>query len=284
MKGQKTVSITSLMWILIVIFSNLNAMAQTLERELPVGRQPVFDSEQAVAVSQAAIGRILDSYELTDRKGQLVDLASFRGKPLIISLVYTSCYHTCSLSTRFLASVIDKARTTFGEGSFQVVTIGFDVLHDTPKAMDLFARQQRVDKQPNWLFLSGSDATMIRLVRNLGFRYSSSPKGFDHLVQATVVDANGVIYRQVYGESFPIPLLMEPLRELILGTPPAEETPISELLRRVRFFCTTYDPSQDAYRVDYSLFVGMFIGGSIIFGTFILLLREFRRQQKSGKS
>ncbi|NGZ05160.1 MAG: SCO family protein [Magnetococcales bacterium] len=258
-------------------------MVAPLHAAPPVGkgRDPVFDARQAVENSQASIGRTLDAYTLTKPSGERVELSSFLGKPLIISLIYTSCYQTCSIATRFLASVVDKAREAFGDQSFHVVSIGFDTRFDSPKAMERFARQQGIDSQPNWSVLSASPETLNRLVQQLGFIYQPSPKGFDHLVQATVVDAKGVVYRQVYGESFQTQLLTEPLRTLILGTPPSDnETPVDELMRRVRFFCTTYDPNTDAYRFDYSLFVGMFCGGTVILGILYWILREWWRGRK----
>ncbi|MEO5330891.1 MAG: SCO family protein [Magnetococcus sp. YQC-5] len=266
---------------LIVLFSTSMAHA-----EAPVGRgrDPVFDAKLALEASQRAIGRTLESFVLMDHKGQSVSLADFQGKPLVVSFVYTSCYHTCSVSSRFLATVLDKARDIFGDQSFNVVTIGFDTQFDKPQAMATFARQQGLDKQPNWHFLSGSADVIVRLTHQLGFLYAPSPKGFDHLVQATIIDAKGIIYRQVYGETFQTQLLTEPLRTLILGTPPGPETPLEELVRRVRFFCTTYDPTRDAYRFDYSLFIGMFCGASVIFTTFFLLLREWWRKKKTKAS
>ncbi len=267
----------SLGFVLIALFTTSLAVAQA-----PVGRgrAPVFDTKLALNASQAAIGKKLEKFQLVDSKGQPVLLSDFLGHPLIISLVYTSCYHTCSVTTRSLAKIIDQAQELFGVENFQVVTIGFDTKFDTPKAMDLFARQQGVESEPNWRFLSGSADELIRLTHQLGFLYAPSPKGFDHMVQATIVDAKGEIYRQAYGETFPSQLLMEPLRTLILGTPRPQETPVEELVRRVRFFCTTYDPSRDAYRFDYSLFGCIFCGGSVILMVFFLVIREWRRSKK----
>ncbi|MEO5340040.1 MAG: SCO family protein [Magnetococcus sp. MYC-9] len=245
-----------------------------------LGREPVFDAQWALQASQAAIGRTLDAYTLRDDAGKPVSLEAFRGKPLVISLLYSSCYHTCPVTTRHLATVANKAWEIFGEQSFTVISIGFDTRFDTPQAMATFARQQGLDKRVNWRFLSGSAEVISRLTHQLGFLYAASPKGFDHLVQATVIDAKGVVYRQVYGETFQTQLLTEPLRTLILGTPAEAETPLDELLRRVRFFCTTYDPIRDAYRYDYSLFVGLFCGASVILLGFALLLREWRRSRK----
>ncbi|MBF0194134.1 MAG: SCO family protein, partial [Magnetococcales bacterium] len=143
-----------------------------------------------------------------------------------------------------------------------------------------FFRQQDLENDANWYFLSGTKEMVERLIKNVGFTYMPSPRGFDHLVQATVVEANGTIYRQVYGETIPTPLLLEPLKELILGQPPAVETVVDSVIRRVRLFCTSYDPTQDAYRFDFSLFIGMFIGGTIIITGFYTVFKEIRKNKK----
>ena len=38
-------------------------------------------------------------------------------------------------------------------------------------------------------------------------------------------------------------------------------------MARIKLFCTTYDPVRDGYYFDYSLFLGMLIGASIIIVT-----------------
>jgi protein SCO1/2 len=239
-------------------------------------RGPEFDEKAALAYSQAAIGRTLEDHVLRDRAGREVRLAQYRGKPLVISAIYTSCYHICPTTTQHLAKVIRIARQALGEDGFRVVTIGFDTPHDTPEAMRVFARQQGVEIA-GWEFLSTDADTMERLAKNIGFLYFPSPAGFDHLVQASVVDANGRIYRQVYGMTFETPLLVEPLKELVFGQP-ADEKLISGLWGKVKLFCTTYDPASDRYRFDYSLFVGMVIGILIIGSGIAFLLRELRRR------
>jgi protein SCO1/2 len=242
-------------------------------------RGPDFDEKTALATSQAAIGGMLEDITLRDRSGKAVRLADYRGKPLVISVIYTSCYHICPTTTKHLAKVVQTARAALGEDSFRVVTIGFDTAKDNPEAMRSFAKQQGVDL-PGWEFLSTDAASMARLAKNIGFLYFASPKGFDHLMQATVVDANGKIYRQVYGMTFDTPLLVEPLKELVFGEQPSESA-LAGLWSKVKLFCTTYDPANDRYRVDYSLFIGMFIGFIIIASGVFYLVRELRRGRAS---
>jgi protein SCO1/2 len=234
-----------------------------------------FDEKAALDYSQAAIGRTLEDVTLHDRTGKSVRLADYRGKPLVISVIYTSCYHICPTTTQHLAKVVKEARTALGADSFRVVTIGFDTAKDTPEAMRVFAVQQGADLD-GWEFLSTDAASMERLAKNIGFLYFPSPKGFDHLMLATLVDADGKIVRQVYGMTFEMPLLIEPLKQLVLGEQPGQSL-LDGLWNKVKLFCTTYDPASDRYRFDYSLFIGMFIGLVIIGSGVFFLVREMKR-------
>ena len=240
-----------------------------------------FQYKQALQHSQDAIGTILSNHALTDHSGHALSLEDLRGKPLVLSLIYTSCYQICPMTTRHLAKVVDKARAALGEDSFNVAVLGFDAYNDSPQAMIHFARKQGIDNR-GWRLLSASPDTIQALSEELGFEFFASPNGFDHITQASVIDAEGRVYRQVYGEVFETPLLVEPLKELALGQPRPNQTLLSELIDKVRFFCTTYDPARDAYHFDYSLFVGMTIGGSIILIGIILLVREIRQGRRSA--
>ena len=61
-----------------------------------------------------------------------VRLTDFAGTPLLVSLVYTSCYHSCPVTTRRLRDAVAAARSVLGADSFAVVTVGFDAANDTP--------------------------------------------------------------------------------------------------------------------------------------------------------
>jgi protein SCO1/2 len=92
----------------------------------------------------------------------------------------------------------------------------------------------------------------------------------------TVIDQEGVIYRQIYGGVFEAPALVEPLKDLVYGRR-SDWTSVAGLINRVRLFCTLYDPRTGSYRFDYSPFVGMAIGFVALAGVAGFALREWRR-------
>jgi protein SCO1/2 len=86
-----------------------------------------------------------------------------------------------------------------------------------------------------------------------------TPKGFDHMIQATIVDRDGVVYRQVYGQQIEPPQFVDPLRRLALGQK-AEEDTLGAMIEGVRLFCTVFDPRSGRYRFDWSIVLSFVIG------------------------
>ena len=79
------------------------------------------------------------------------------------------------------------------------------------------------------------------------------------MVQATIVDADGRVYRQVYGQEFEAPILVDGLKRLVLGQRAAEST-LPSLVESVRLICTVFDPKSGRYRFDYSIVLSFAIG------------------------
>ena len=240
------------------------------------------DSTKAIELSQSVIGSRVADYAFTDSRGRAHRLAEYRGKPLLVNFIYTGCSQVCPITVRFLDEAISEARLALGRDSFAVATIGFNQPFDTPQAMHAFAAQHGI-ADPQWAFLSPAPGTVDALTREFGFTWYATPKGFDHVTQVTMLDGDGRIYRQIYGENFEIPMLIEPLKQLITGAP----VPTGDwraLVEKVRLFCTVYDRSSGRYRLDYSLFIGILVGVTVLGAGSASLLREWRGQRRARRS
>jgi protein SCO1/2 len=242
----------------------------------------VYSKQEALKISQAAVGRTLKNLTFTDSYGRPVSLKDYVGQPLLLSLIFTSCHHVCPALTQHLKTAVDAAREALGHDSFRVVTIGFDTPIDTPQRMRNFARQQGVD-DPRWTFLSSTAGNIEKLVENVGFIYFPTARGFDHITQLTIIDRDGIIYNQVYGGTFELPWLVEPLKDLVFNRPQSEHSFFSGMVDKVKLFCTVYDPNSGRYRFDYSLFIQMAIGGLVVLAVIAYLLVEIRRARRKKK-
>lgn len=236
-----------------------------------------LDRESALDRSRAVIGRALPPLLLRDRHGQPVELAQLRGKPLLVNFIYTGCFQVCPTITRNLQKAVEGTVNTLGAERFTIVSIGFNQPFDSPQAMNSYALQQGV-RLPNWLFLSPEAGDVAALTAAFGFSFVQNAAGFDHLNQLSLVDGNGIIVRQIYGESFSADMLVEPLKALVARQALPPQNVLSELLDRVRILCSVYDPKSGRYRVDYTLF--MEIGGFLTFlaGLGYVVWRERRRK------
>jgi protein SCO1 len=247
----------------------------------------VFDEKEALKISQGAIGHQLGDYTFVNRSGRKVRLSDYRGKPLVIDMIYTHCPLVCATKTRNLEA-LKLSRDALGADSFGVLTVGFDTENDTPEAMDDFGKRMDV-KMPNWEFVSADEDTIRKLSKDLGFVFFPSPVGgFNHITQTTFIDGQGKVFQQIYGEEFDNKTLLEPLKNMIYNVKSTDpfysfataESGFAGIAKSVKLFCTVYDSKTGKYTVDYSFFYAMGMGILVsLFITYWIVI-EYRRSPK----
>jgi protein SCO1/2 len=271
--GRLTAMLCFVLGLLLPLFSQ----ASTSDSDLGL------DREKALRTSQAVVGQQIGDHTLLDRDGKPVRLSSFRGKPLLVSFIYTGCFQVCPTTTRSLQETVQGLQRTFGTNKFNVVSIGFNQPDDSPQALKAFAAQYQID-QPNWEFLSPSLRTVEAISRDFGFVYEATPAGFDHVLQVSLMDADGRIVRQVYGESIPPAELGEPLKMLLNGAPLESSMQFDDLMDRVRILCTVYDPKTGDYRVDYTLPIQIAGGVTFFILMLIFMINEWRSTRVNARN
>ncbi len=239
-----------------------------------------LDPAIALRDSQAAIGRAVGEHPLLDRREQPVRLTDYRGKPLLVSFIYTGCFKVCPTTTQSLSVAVEQLAELFGADRFNVVSVGFNQPFDSPTAMRAFAAQMGI-KASNWDFLSPTPGAVEALLSDFGFRYVATPAGIDHVLTVSVLDAQGRIYAQVYGERLSRDQLGEPLRRLLKDAPLQPGAPLAELVQRVRILCTVYDPQTGEYRYNYGLILEIAGGVTFAVAMACFFLFEWRTRRKT---
>jgi protein SCO1 len=173
---------------------------------------------------------------------------------------------------------VKEAERSLGPGTFRVVTVGFNLPFDSPGAMREFGRKYGTGS-PHWLFLTPEAGTLDALVRDFGFRYEATPAGFDHLLQVSIVDPQGRLYRQVYGDELDAPLFVGPLLELAKNAP-VQSASMAGFLEKVKLLCTVYDPAAGRYRLNYAVLIEILVGASVMLGGIGFLVVEWRRRRR----
>ncbi len=239
--------------------------AQTLESR----------KQKALEQAQSAIGKPIPDLAFTDASGRKIQLAQLRDRPLLITMVYTSCVDVCPTLVENLYPVVNQAQELFGSDGFSVATVGFDVGSDTPDRMKSFARRHGA-LLANWHFLSGDTANVNALAKAIGFGIYARAGGYEHAAQISLVDESGIIRQQLYGAVFEPPAVIEPLKDLVYG----RYRPVASLdavIDRIKLFCTVYDPNTGRYYFNYSIFIGLAIGGLSLSLVAFALYREWRK-------
>ena len=241
-----------------------------------------LDAQAALQFSQSVVGKPVGDHVLLDRQERPTPLAKYRGKPLLVNFIYTACFNVCPTTTKNLQKAVENTVGMLGPDRFNIVSIGFNQPFDSPQAMKAFATQYGIHL-PNWEFLSPAPAIVDQLTRDFGFTYVATSAGFDHMNQVTIVDAEGKIFRQVYGEQFTAADLAEPLKAMITGAPiPPQTGTLAEIADRIRILCSVYDPVTGRYRTNYALYFE--IAGFISFTFFMgWIAWSFMRKRRNDR-
>jgi protein SCO1/2 len=130
-------------------------------------------------------------FTLTDQKGRPFTRGALDGHVWVADFIYTTCQGPCPrMSSRMRA--IQNAT----DPSVRLVSFTVDPDHDTPEALDAYARRFAADAS-RWALLTGNKDTLNSLDRD-AFRLGTIGAGMDHSTRFVLVDRKGRI-RGYYG-------------------------------------------------------------------------------------
>jgi protein SCO1/2 len=81
----------------------------------------------------------VSDFRLTDQDGKQVTLSQFRGKPVVVTFLYTTCEDTCPLTAQQIRGALDR----LGH-DVPVLAFAVDPPNDTPARARRFIAEQRV--------------------------------------------------------------------------------------------------------------------------------------------
>ena len=139
---------------------------------------------------------------LTDSSGRPFELASLRGKAVLVSFVFTTCTGNCPATTNNLV-VVRNALERAGLWGTRVefVSITLDPRRDTPEVLRDYAQLYRIDPA-SWHFLTGPTDRVLSVVAAWGMWVRTTPTGtLDHPSRIFLVDPRGR-QREIYSLDF----------------------------------------------------------------------------------
>jgi protein SCO1/2 len=142
------------------------------------------------AHTDAEPAQTLPAITLVDQNGASISLASFRGRPVLLGFVHTSCKGPCELMTAKMRQVDQKLGSDV-DTKVTMVTVTTDPDHDGPPAMLAYAKAQGANL-PGWYFLSGKPANVRRVLALFGIAHEESEEDeMTHVLDLYLIAPDG---------------------------------------------------------------------------------------------
>ena len=137
------------------------------------------------------------SSDWTNQRDERLKLATFRGRSVVLAMIYTSCRAACPLIIEDMKAIDAKLDARTRE-SAQFVLVSFDPKRDTPEVLRRLAADRSLDLA-RWTLLTGDDDGVRELAAVLGMKYRVAGGEFVHSSIITILDDTGAIRFQQSG-------------------------------------------------------------------------------------
>ena len=192
------------------------------------------------------LGKALDlSLPFFNSRGKKVKLSRyFKGKPVLMTVIYYDCPNLCNFHLNGLFEAITKLNKIAGN-EYQFIIVSMDS-KETPaqakKIKESYYKEYRFKGKAS--FLVGSKSSVKKLTEQLGFsfRWDNQSQQFAHIPVAYTLDSQAKISRYLYGVSFKPETLKLSLVEASRGE-------IGTVIDRILLFCYRFDPNKNRYTI-----------------------------------
>lgn len=121
-------------------------------------------------------------FRLRDEDGKVVRVSDLRGRPVVLTFLYSTCQDTCPLTAQQVRIALDQ----LGH-DVPVLAVSVDPPRDTPANAKRFLTKQHVTGRLR--FLLGTRAELEPIWKRFGIRPQG--QGFDHTAHVFLLDAKG---------------------------------------------------------------------------------------------
>ncbi len=149
-------------------------------------------------------------FQLTDQDGKQVSLAQFKGKPVVVTFLYTHCPDVCPLAAEHLHSTMLKLGNDAQKVA--IIAVSTDPKRDTQEAAREFSHAHNM--QDYWHFLIGSQAQLSPIWTNYSIYAQQIQQTVNHTTAFYIIDKQGR-ERVFLGDDFTPDQLAQDLHTLL---------------------------------------------------------------------
>ncbi|HET7453563.1 MAG TPA: MauE/DoxX family redox-associated membrane protein [Thermoanaerobaculia bacterium] len=157
----------------------------------------------------AAVGAPFPDFHLVDQDGRTVMLSAFRGRPVVLSFVYTRC----PLPWACPATIGKLARVGAADPATRFLVVTVDPANDTPAVLRDYSRQ--VDMSGGrWTFATGDPAEIARVAEAAGALFERDGTAITHSLVAVAIGPDGRVLGRREGREWKPEDVLADLRTL----------------------------------------------------------------------
>jgi protein SCO1/2 len=246
------------------------------EQGMPASQVPA--ALRGIGFDQNLDQRVPLDTPFVDEAGRRVRLGDYFGRrPVVLVFAYYDCPMLCTLVINGLSSALGVLSLEPGR-DFEIVTVSFDP-RDTPatataKKAVYLERYRRPGAAAAWHFLTGEPASIDRLTKAAGFRYTwdEPTRQFAHPTGVIVLTPDGRLARYLFGVEYGP-------RDLRFGIVDASNGKVGTAVDTLLLYCFHYDPTTGRYGL--AIMRAVRIAGAltvvVLAGFIAVMLRRERR-------
>lgn len=164
-----------------------------------VGADTTTPSTQPAPAIGSTGANYLPPVMLIDQNGNPISLSSFKGKPVLIGFIHTSCKGVCEMLTAKMKQVANSLGAQFNS-SVTMVSITTDPEEDSPAALLKYAKAQGVSID-GYTFLTGKTNQIARVLTLYDVPDEGPEEATTHVLDLFLISPDGTVMRKYNGMS-----------------------------------------------------------------------------------
>jgi protein SCO1/2 len=170
------------------------------------GSDSAGDGTSALRIPEP--GDTVPDLKFVNQSGKGIKLSQFRGKPLLLTFVYTRCplpdfCPRISNNFRLVLQQLQATPNAFAKA--QLLSLSIDPEYDSPKVLHEYGEQYagKIDPQfQHWQFASGSPDEIRKAADFFGLSYNAKDGQIVHSMQTVLIGADGKIAKIYSGNEW----------------------------------------------------------------------------------
>lgn len=127
------------------------------------------------------------NFQLTDQYGKTVSLAQFRGKPVVVTFLYTHCPDVCPLTAEHLHTTLQQLGSD--AKNVAILAVSTDPKRDTTAEALKFSTEHNM--QNYWHFLTGTQQQLSPIWSSYSIYAQQQQQKVNHSTALYVIDKKG---------------------------------------------------------------------------------------------